>query len=221
MRILVLAALVFLPNIAHAELDPALADVSVDRLNPGGVFVKGLFAVGQSDPAGDSTPGVGYQVGGELGYGFSSGYWKRMEVGLELTTGQLEYKLKNDAGGAKVKVEVPVAMMVRFGLGSVMGKGGLLTWNVAVGNYLAKYSQTFNGQDFKASASSPSIAWRLGANFLMPMSEVLQFEAGFQHTQVTVNEDSLKVDGINIDADVSDIINIPQIMVGVRLAIPD
>ena len=205
-----------------AELDPALADLSTDKLNPGGLFIKGGLGFGQSDPAGESSPGVGYNLGGELGYGFSSGYWKRMEVGMGLETGSLAYKSKSGGASASVTLTVPLAMMLRFSMGSVMGRGGILLWNVGVGAYLVDYQQKYLGSTFKSSSAEPSVAWRLGATYLMPFSEVLQFEGGIQHTQVTVNVDELKSGSTTVNnADVSDIVNIPQITIGFRLSMGD
>jgi hypothetical protein len=203
-----------------AELDPALEDVSVDTMNPEGLFIEGQLDIGQSDPAGDSSPGVAFLGGGEVGFSFASGYWQKMEVGLGLSTGSLEYKSKSGGNSANVTVDVPMAMMVRFGMGSVIGRGGIFLWNIAVGSYLTNYEQKFQGTTYKSNSASSSFAWRFGAKFMMPFSETIQFVGGLQHTQVTVNIDEVKANGQTItNADISDVVNIPQLTLGFRVTI--
>ena len=144
-----------------------------------------------------------------------------MEVGMGLETGSLAYKSESASGNASVTLTVPMAMMLRFSMGSVMGRGGIFLWNFGVGAYLVDYKQKYLGTTFKSSSAEPSVAWRLGASYLMPFSEVLQFEGGFQHTQVTVNVDEWKSGSNKVNADVSDIVNIPQITIGFRLSMGD
>lgn len=218
MRRLIFFVGIIMASTAVAELDPALEDVSTEKLNPGGIFTSAHVNLGQSDAAGNSSPGVASMVGGEVGFAFAGGYWKRMEIGLSLSTGSLAYKPKSDSNSANVALNVPLATMVRFGLGSVMGKGGVLLWNVAVGSFTSDYEREFGGKKYTSSAAVPSVAWRLSANYLLPFSETLQFEGGVQHTQITVNIDELKSGSERMEADISDIINIPAVTMGVRLS---
>lgn len=204
---------------AFAEIDPALEDVSVEKLNPGGIFVKGVIDFGQSDPAGKSSGGTAYAVGGEFGYAFASSYWKRFEGGIQITTGQHEYTTKNQDVNAKVTLEVPMQIMLKTSIGKSMGGGMMMMYSLGVGTSMVKYKAKAAGTSYTADSVS-AFTWRIGASFLMPFTETFSFDGGVQFSQMTVNVDELKTGGTTVPAaDISDIVNTPAVSLGFRLTI--
>jgi len=83
---------------------------------------------------------------------------------------------------------------------------------------MVKYNSKFGGVTYKSDTVS-AFAWRIGVSMLLPFSETVQFEGGVQHTQMTVNVDEVKGGGATVKADVSDIVNMPALTLGMRFTI--
>ncbi len=184
---------------------PALADgpPSPHDQNHSGGFAGPSLTFGQSRSTGAKNPGVAWFLGVEGGYVAAHQEWNRMEMSLELGTGQATFTDQNEK---HVNLPIPVFALAKFGYGYTIGANTLGVIRVGVG----PATGTYPGSAIESGGGSESILGfmgLLGYDVVLPVSKSFEMVAGIEDRMVSYSGDRIK----------SFQLNIPELNVGFRI----
>ncbi len=200
----VLASLCLLcPMLAQAQsTDP------VDK-NVGGGFVGGQAVLGQARKVGDSSPAAAYLIGADLGYVMKRDSWNRLELGLELSTGQASYKDKDF--DIDVDIDLKLVTMLKAGYGYSLGDHAFGIFRVGVGIAQAQFDgKATHGLKIDGGSSS-GVATMVAWDVVTPASDSLDFNFGVSFRMLNFNFKDLPGDTGSFQ------LNIPAIYAGARV----
>ncbi|MBC7661480.1 MAG: hypothetical protein H7249_17425 [Chitinophagaceae bacterium] len=205
MKIYVVLAsvLLFSPVIAQAQTDDP-----VDK-NVGGPYVGGQFVVGQGVKVGDSSPGVAYLIGADVGYVVKRDTWNRIELGLELSTGKASYKDKDFK--EDVDLNLNLVTMVKAGYGYSLGGHSFGVFRAGVGIAQASYDGKSDLGPKVNGGSSTGVATLLAWDAVIPASDALDFTFGVSWRTVNFNFKDLPNNQGSYQ------LNIPAVYAGARV----
>lgn len=202
-RVVLASVMLLCPFIAHAQ-----SDDPVDK-NVGGPYVGAQFVVGQAIKVGDSSPGVAYLVGADVGYVVKRDTWNRLELGLELSTGKASFKDKDF--DRDVDIDLNLVSMVKAGYGYSLGGHSFGVFRAGVGIAQASYDSSLDVGGKLDGGDSTGIAALLAWDAVVPASDTLDFTFGLSYRILSFNFKDLPND------DGSFQMNIPAAYAGVRV----
>jgi hypothetical protein len=175
---------------------------------------------GQSRSAGGgANPIAAYTVGAEVGYVAGTGSWSRYEAALEFLTGKV--------GHSEASLPINYGFIAKIGSGYSLGHNIFGVWRIGAGMVGAKYSGT-TGAGYEAFTDDTNLGTALQFSYLieMPMNDVLTVVGGADWTNYSFNIAKAHVDNgltnykdINTSIDENIVVNVPKMVLGVRLGI--
>ncbi|MFW7379374.1 MAG: hypothetical protein ACOH5I_11240 [Oligoflexus sp.] len=173
-------------------------DEPVDRNFPGPTIGLNLN-FGQAQKAGgSSSPGAYWNVAGELGYVVKRDTWKRIELGLELGTGGLEFRDKNQFGSSNVDIDLKSYAMFKAGYGYSLGGQAFGVWRLGAGMAFAD-AEAGSGL-LRGSDEGSAITALLGWDAVFPASDVLHLIFGFNFRYFNFKWDNFDSFQVNVPA---------------------
>lgn len=187
-------ALASLMAVSFAHNAFALEDAPVDRNNPGPYLGLNLN-FGQAQKAGGSSgPGAYWNAAGEMGYVFKRDTWNRIEVGLELGTGGMEFKDRDQING-NVSIDLKSYAMFKAGYGYSLGGHAFGVWRLGAGLAFAELDGPASLTD-KGNGITALVGW----DAVFPASEKLHLIGGFNLRYYNFNWDKLDSFQVNVPA---------------------
>lgn len=201
-------------QVAKAELDPELAQATSKNNN--GLYLGLGARGGQAYGTGGSTPGLAAFATVEPGYVARRDSWGRVETSLELGTGALSFRRKNDAK-TKVGMAVPVYALARVGYGWSLGDSLFSVIRLGAGPAFANYKEEENGESIESDGMVSGIAGQIAWDLIAPMGSSFDIIGGLALTHMAFDINDLEKDGQSISVDRPVAVNMPTAYFGVRL----
>ena len=194
--------------------------VSSKPTNDSGVYLGAGLTIGQGRTTDSgSTPGVAFLAKFEPGYQASTGSWSRLEVGAELFSGSVSYRLPEDQPlGGKADLSGLYGAMAKIGYGYSLGDDMFGIVKAGIGPVFA----TFGIEPSTASGKAKSdrltgLAWTLGWDLVAPVTHKIDFTAGISWTQFQFDVSSVNLNNVNVHVGRTMLANIPAAEFGLRL----
>jgi hypothetical protein len=174
-------------EIARAELDPELAELSSYSVNRPSIVVGGGVGFGQSQGAGGLSSGISSQGWVQFGFMAPRGSWNRVEGNLWLAKGSLSFKSENEQTH---EVDGELIGMARFGYGYSLGNLVYGVLKVGVGPFWANYIRKEQDITLKTSESFVGLVGMFGWEAQFPFGENFELLGGveLQHYQFDVGD---------------------------------
>lgn len=208
--------MVFGSSVAFADLDPELAGSQVK--NESGPYLGFGLNAGQAYATGGSNPGLGFLLFAEPGYVSTRDSWGRIETSLELATGRLAFRRKNEFK-EKATVNVALLALAKVGYGFSLGHSMFGVIKAGAGPVMATYESKLNdGAKFKSDALT-GIAGQLAYEIVMPQTDSFDMVGGVKLTYVSLDVDEGKLDGEKVSVEDPALnMNLIMAFVGARLS---
>lgn len=204
-----LFAIVGISSVSLAQsVDP------VDRNHPG-PFAGVQAQFGLASQVSGSGSGPAWGLGADVGYVMKRDTWNRLELGLGIETGAMDFK----SSDADISMSYLPLVALKAGYGYSLGDHVFGNWRLAVGMASVSIEQspaTQGGLSFDTDGQA--IVSTLGWDVVLSPDEGSELVFGAQFRIYNVNPDRVTVGSVLVDPDPFQV-NVPSIYASFRLRI--
>lgn len=193
--------------------------IEANPANDSGMFLGAGPQFGQARTTEDgASPGTAVFLNADVGYQTRRGSFGRLEFAGQLLSGAATFRPKD--GDSESKVAVGFGLLFKGGIGYSLGQKLFGVARLGLGPVLAKVEAHPEGGGKFTSDTVTGLAGYLGYGIVAPMTDSLDFTAGFSWTHYQLSVDKLKdSDGDSYDFDRTVILNVPALDLGIRFRI--
>ena len=196
----------------------SIVGISSRPSNDSGVFIGAGASLGQGRTTEGSSAGVAFLGHVEPGYQVSTGSWSRLEFGLDLFSGAVNYRLPDDRPvGGKVSYPGLYGVLAKAGYGYSLGENLFGVLKFGVGPVSAGLNIVTAAAGTAKADNVSGLAWQLGWEAVAPMGRSFDFTFGISWMQMQFDVGKLQENGVSFNFNRSMIVNIPAIDLGLRL----